>query len=103
MKGYYLITTNDWFYAPDGRKYKAAWGNTEILTDEVLGVKTNRNSTNWYAKVGSDDKHIIIAGCQINYAVRREEMPEIDKIFDCFYGEKGVKYFDRPCEIYIAE
>ena len=46
MKGKYLITTDDWFYAPDGKKYKSVWGEVKILEDEVLGITTNRNSTN---------------------------------------------------------
>ena len=66
MKGKYLITTDNWFVAPDGREYKAAWGEVEIMEDNILGVKTNRNSVNWYAKVGSENNHIIIAGCQVN-------------------------------------
>ena len=71
----YLITTDGWFVAPDGQLYSAVWGKVGILSDTVLGIKTNARSANWYAKVGPEDRHVIIAGCQIHYAVRCEERP----------------------------
>ena len=43
MKGKYLITTDSWFIAPNGRNYKAAWGDVEVMEDSFLGIKTNRN------------------------------------------------------------
>lgn len=62
-----LVTTDGWFFAPDGRQYRAVFGELAgILTDdEVLGIKTNSRSTNWYAQVGN----MMIAGCQIHYAI----------------------------------
>lgn len=101
MKGKYLITTDQWFYAPDGQQYRAAWGNVEVLTDDVLGVKTNRNASNWFAKVGSEDNHVIIAGCQIHYSVKCENKPNTDKIIDC-KPEDGTE-FKRLTGIYIAQ
>ena len=75
MKGKYIVTTDNWFYAPDGNSYKAVWGEVEIVEDTFLGIKTNRNSSNWFAKVGNKDNHVVIAGCQIHYATKCEEMP----------------------------
>lgn len=75
MKGKYLVTTDYYFFGPDGVRYRAAWGQVEILEDTFLGVKTNRNATNWYLKVGSEQKHVIIAGCQIHFAMRCDEIP----------------------------
>lgn len=104
MKGKYLITTDNWFYAPDGLKYRSVWGEVAILEDSFLGVKTNRNSSNWYAHVGSDAKGIIVAGCQIHYAVRCEERPNTERVKDVSYDSgTGIKEFERPSEIYIAE
>jgi hypothetical protein len=104
MTGKYLINTNDWFYAPDGIMYKAAWGEVVILDDSVLGIKTNRNSTNWFAKVGSEDKHIIIAGCQINYSIKCEQKPNTDYVNDWMADAKhGSNIYKRPTVIYIAE
>jgi hypothetical protein len=104
MKGKYLITTDNWFIAPDGKQYRAAWGNVEILEDDIMGVKTNRNSTNWFAKVGSDTNHIIIAGCQIHYAVKSNYQPNTKNVMDWNSdASNGIKVFDRPTSIYIAE
>lgn len=62
-----LITTDNWFIAPDGSSYKAVYGELiAVQTDyDALGIKTNAKSTNWYAQVG----RMLLAGCQIHYAV----------------------------------
>jgi hypothetical protein len=67
-----LITTNEWFFAPDGEVYKAVFGTVKaILTaEETLGVKTNSKSTNWYVQVGN----MTIAGCQIHYCIKTDEV-----------------------------
>ena len=68
----FLITTDDWFYAPDGQTYKAAWGRVEICkSEDLLGVKPH-NYANWFAVV---DDILLIAGCQIHYAVGCENRP----------------------------
>ena len=105
MKEKYLITTDSWFIAPDGLQYKAAWGIVEILQDSFLGVKTNGRSANWFAKVGSESKHVIIAGCQIHYGVRCKDEPKNHKIEDFRVNKdnSGVNYYDRPGYVYIAE
>jgi hypothetical protein len=103
MKGKYLITTDSWFYAPDGKQYKAVWGEVSILSDSILEIKTNARSANWFARVGSDDKHVVIAGCQIHYACKCKNRPNTDSVED--YTTEGGKlaYYNRPCNIYIAE
>lgn len=104
MKGKYLISTDSWFIAPDGNDYKAVWGEVEILEDSVLGVKTNSRSTNWYARVGTDENHVIIAGCQIHYAVKCENTPNTEKAKGWSSdASNGIKEYERPCIIYIAE
>ncbi len=104
MKGRYLITTDNWFLAPDGKQYKAAWGNIEVLEDNFLGLKTNRNSTNWYAKVGDGNNHVIIAGCQIHYAVKCNEKPSTESGEDWQAdAASGLKVFNTPSKIYIAQ
>jgi len=99
----YLITTDNWFYAPDGLKYRCVWGNVSIMEDSIIGVKTNRNSSNWYAYVGSDEKGMIVAGCQIHYAVKCPKKPNTDKVKDFQYGSGEPTEYVRPTEIYIAE
>lgn len=104
MKGKYLITTSEWFYAPDGKQYKAAWGDVQITDDAVLGIKTNRNSSNWFAKVGSEDNHIVIAGCQIHYAIKCESKPNTNDCEDWVIDpQNGATRYSRPTTIYITE
>jgi len=103
MKGKMLITTDDWFYAPDGLKYKSVWGEVVILEDTLLGIKTNRNSTNWYAQVGSEDRGMIVAGCQIHYAVKCNGKPNTHRVTETTYNTEGFQEMERNSEIYIAE
>lgn len=72
----YLITTDDWFVAPDGSQYKSAWGEFRgtFSAEDVLGIKTNRNSTNWYASFGD----LGLGGCQIHYWIETDS-PSFDK------------------------
>ena len=99
----YLLTFTHWFIGPDGKYYNAAWGGVTILPDSVLGVKTNRNSTNWYCKIGSEKNHVIVAGCQVNYAVRCEEKPTLDKVNVSNLHEGKYVFSERETSIYIAE
>lgn len=68
-----LITTSEWFYCPDGNQYRAVWGTIHGVysDDQVLGIKTNRHSTNWYVTIGN----MTVAGCQIFYAMKTETPP----------------------------
>jgi len=102
MTGKYLITTDAWFYAPDGRQYKSVWGEVEIVSDSILGIKTNVRSSNWFAKIGSNKNHVIVAGCQIHYACKSEKQPET--IFSDITIIDGIrKTEERLYAIYIAE
>lgn len=102
MKGKYLITTDNWFLAPDGKQYKACFGEVKIVEDSFLNIKTNRNSSNWFAMVGNEDNHVLIAGCQIHYAIKCENTPNTDKVIDYTTAGDGIKEFERPSQIYIA-
>lgn len=96
MKGKYLITTDNWFYGPDGKQYRGVWGEVEIVDDAILGIKTNVRSSNWFAKVGTDDNHVIIAGCQIHYAVKCENEPNNEPIEDYSLEGGTISKFTRP-------
>ncbi|QDP55365.1 MAG: hypothetical protein Tp176DCM1853251_49 [Prokaryotic dsDNA virus sp.] len=67
----YIITTDQWFIGPDGNQYRAAFGTVHGVHDsaDVLGVRTNAKSTNWYVVIGD----MVLAGCQIHYAVRTDQ------------------------------
>lgn len=104
MEGKYLITTDSWFFAPDGNQYKAAWGDVKILEDNVLGIKTNSRSANWYAMIGSNEKEVVVAGCQIHYAVKCNDKPSTMPIEpEEFYEGKLVEGNKLRTRIYIAE
>lgn len=102
MEGNHLITCDHYFVAPNGKQYKSAWGKIKILEDSFLGVKTNRNSSNWYAQVGEGDKSIIIAGCQINYAIKCDSV-NTDSVEEYCFDATGIKVFERPTMIYVAQ
>ena len=103
MKGKYLITTDAWFIAPNGKSYNSVWGNIEIVNDSILGIKTNARSSNWFAKIGNEGKEVIIAGCQIHYAVKCESKPNTGDIDDWNVDSSNYLEFKRPTKIYIAE
>ena len=48
MKGKYLITTDGWFFAPDGRQYKSVWGEVEILEDLIFAQLEGASSSIGY-------------------------------------------------------
>jgi len=79
-----LVTTDNWFIAPDGEQYRSAHGTVRGVRgdQETLGIRTNARSTNWYAEIGN----LLIAGCQIHYTVKTEH---------CHFGEVQV-WEDRP-------
>ena len=103
MKGCYLITTDQWFIAPDGQMYSAVWGNVEIVSDDLLGIKTNARSTNWFAKVGNSDNHVVIAGCQIHYAVKSEDRPSNEGPTIADVHEGDVRFNRYNSRIYFAQ
>ena len=104
MKGKYLVTTDSYFIAPDGRGYRAIWGDVEILSDAFLGIQTNRNATNWYAKIGSPEDHVIVAGCQIHYSIFCPSKPNGGLAEDwAMDATNGVKVDLVPSKIYITK
>ena len=102
MQGKYLITADNWFLCPDGKYYRAVWGEVEIIEDTFLGLKTNRNSSNWFAKVGGENNHVIIAGCQIHYAIKCEEKPNTERVLDYQDDKDGWLEKERPTQIWLA-
>lgn len=96
-----LVTTDNWFYAPDGKTYRAVFGTLRgVLSDgQVLGIKTNARSTNWYLEVGN----MVIAGCQIHYAMlaERSEM-NFGKVTQDFREGLQVQAVTHEANIYDA-
>jgi len=103
MKGKYLITTDSWFIAPDGGQYQAVWGDVEIVQDSFLGIKTNSRSSNWFAKVGNKEDHVIISGCQIHYAIKCNSKPNVG-MSPCWTENDGkIVQYKSPCKIYFPD
>lgn len=99
----YLITTDDWFYAPDGNQYRAVWGSCKaVKVDDVLGFSPIRPSTNWYLMVGSTRRGVILAGCRIHYAVKSDKMPD-DEHEGAYYTDKDKGVSLPVSGIYYAE
>ena len=95
-----LITTDAWFFAPNGRQYRAAYGTVVAIlsSEETLGVKTNAKSTNWYVEIGN----MLIAGCQIHYAIQSDVVNTGD--VDAFNDDAGkVTAYKHPSIIYNAD
>jgi len=97
-----LVTTDTWFFAPDGKEYISVYGDLiGVFSDsEITGIKTNSKSTNWYIQVGS----MIVAGCQIHYVVNCEDKDvELGEV-ETFLTHKG-KYITskRPSKIYHSK
>lgn len=96
-----LITCNAWFYAPDGRQYRAVFGTVKAVrsSEETLGVRTNMRSTNWYVEIGC----LTVAGCQIHYAVRCDKC-NTQRAMDWRVSEKdGMEEYERPSAIFDAD
>lgn len=99
-----IVTSNSWFYGNDGKKYRAAWGTVNVYTDDsILGIKTNRNSTDWFVTVGKDPYTAIIAGCQVHQCVICKNKPDFNTINEIIYDDNSYKSISRDNEIYIAE
>jgi len=95
-----LITCSGWFYAPDGKQYKAVHGTLKAIHEagKTLGFIPNRAHANWFVEVGD----MIIMGCQVMYIVQSEtvnEGPAKD-----WNSETGtVQEYERPSAIYVTD
>jgi len=94
-----LVTTDGWFFAPDGRQYRAVFGTVKAVrtAEESLGVRPNGRSTNWYLQIGA----LTLAGCQVHYVLRCDECSTASHIPD-FTTAPFVK-FDRPTSIFHTD
>lgn len=95
-----LITTDEWFVASDGITYKAVFGTIKGVynPEEVLGIKTNAKSTNWYVEIGS----MVIAGCQIHYIIKTDTC-NFDYYSGWIAGAGNYNKFQAPSSIFNAD
>jgi hypothetical protein len=102
----FVVTTSEWFIAPDGKHYKAVWGKVKVFKDdETLGIKTNHNSANWYAIIGEGDQAVIVAGCQIKYACVSMNKPKLERYTELRISDHtaGTYQAMREVAIYCTE
>jgi hypothetical protein len=97
----YLITTDNWFLAPDGEQYSAAFGTVHSVVDSaaVLGIRPNRNSSNWYVAIGD----MVIAGCQIHYAIRSDTFSPEPSTAEVDHNGMRHKSMNATTRIYDAD
>lgn len=97
-----LITTSGWFVAPDGKEYRAVWGELKAIHEvgKSLGFIPNRSHANWFVEIGG----MIVMGCQVMYFVACPEMPETGEVEH--WNTKEAGGIDRhltPSKIYISQ
>lgn len=65
-----LLTSDNWFFAPDGQQYRAAFGTVHEISniEDMLGIKVNSRSRDWYIQIGN----LSLAGCQIHHIIRTD-------------------------------
>lgn len=95
-----LVTCDDWFFAPDGRTYRAVWGRVKgiVAAKDLIGFDPSRPSTNWYLEIGD----VLIAGCRIHYAVKCATCPKAKTVADFTIHDGEIKNLKRPNNVYDA-
>jgi hypothetical protein len=96
-----LITVDNWFFAPDGRQYRAVFGTLKAIRTALdsLGFNPGPRSATWYVEVG----RVTIAGCQVHYAVRTDECNLLQAMDYTTSAEHGFKQFERQSHIFAAD
>lgn len=97
-----LLTSQSWFYAPDGKQYKAVWGTLKGIHEagKTLGFIPNRSHANWFIEIGK----MTIMGCQVLFVVECDAI-ETGKIQDWKSNEAngGIEEYERPTAIYVTD
>jgi hypothetical protein len=96
-----LMTTDRWFFAPDGNQYRAVWGTLKVIHEagKSLGFIPNRSHANWFYEIGN----MIIMGCQVLYITACPDKPNTEPTAERKIGEKGEVYeYKVPTVIYIC-
>jgi hypothetical protein len=95
-----LVTTSTWFIAPDGKEYRAVYGELKAIHEagSTLGFIPNRSHANWFIEIGN----MIIMGCQVMYFIQTDHC-SFDKAKHWTTDNNG-KIIEQPapCKIYNA-
>lgn len=95
-----LVTTSAWFYAPDGKQYRAVFGTLKAIheTKETLGFTPNRHHANWVIEIGD----MLITGCQVLYCVQTDECNTGRADHSTYDSNGSYNEFKRASEIYLT-
>ena len=96
-----LVTTNEWFTAPNGSSYKAVFGTIHgiFLAEKLLGLKSNAKSSNWYLQIGN----LTLGGCQISFLIRTDSVNRLRGEDWSADAANGLKEYYAPSRIYMAD
>lgn len=95
-----LVTFDNWFIAPDGKQYRAAFGTVKAVrtAEQTLGVRPNPKSMNWFLELGC----LTVAGCQIHYAVRAD-VCNFEPVEEWRPTDAGTRLDSHPTSIFNAD
>jgi hypothetical protein len=96
-----LVTTDNWFFAPNGQSYRAVFGTVKAIhtTESIFGFTPTGKSTNWFLEIGN----MLIAGCQIHYALRTDVCSDAPAPTWSSDASNGLKEYNAPSRIYFAD
>lgn len=97
-----LCTCQSWFVGPDGKQYKAIWGNLKAVHEagKTMGFIPNRSHANWFYEIGNS----VIMGCQVLYMIKCEAKPNVEPVKDWQAdATNGLKEYERTTFIYLAQ
>lgn len=88
-----LLTSQSWFYAPDGKQYKSVHGTLKGIHEagNTLGFIPNRSHANWFIEIGD----MTIMGCQVLYVIKCDKV-ETGSVKDWRNNDKegGIDEYD---------
>lgn len=95
-----LVTCSQWFLAPDGNEYRAAFGTlTCIINDNEMNIRMARTHANFYLKVGG----FMIAGCEAKFVIQSDIEPPKGMVKGWTTHEGKFVEYERPSLIYFAD
>lgn len=95
-----LVTTNNWFTAPDGCDYKCVYGTLKAIHEagKSLGFIPNRSHANWFIEIGK----MVIMGCQVMYIIECETINQGET--KSWHLEVGKIYeYTKPTTVFVTE
>lgn len=77
-----LVTTSDWFIAPDGLSYQSVFGTLQavhLMKDVIPGAVPTRTHANYLFEIGN----MLVMGCRVSYIIRaNKNQVKFDHVLD---------------------